>query len=201
MNTEPASSTAAPDESGDTRLSPVEAADAIADRLDPIEGDLSTGDRAELRRVAPDTPFTPILWKLLLDYGVEDPPPWWLPSADEREEEWGRRWATLVMGMAHCAGLHERENRYDRGEDFGATLYETGWAEDRLVRLLETPPDRLHEPLRRLAQYLSSKGQAADWTAGARLLFDTDEDAEKTRLAIARGFYRAEYEDEGAQSD
>ena len=29
----------------------------------------------------------------------------------------------------------------------------------------------------------------------------SDEDAEKTRLAIARGFYRAEYEDEGAQSD
>lgn len=196
-----ASSSTAPDDPSESRLSHVDAADAIAGRLDPIEGDLSTGDRAELRRIEPDTPFTPTLWKLLLDYGVEDPPPWWTPSSKEREEEWGRRWATLVMGMAHCAGLHERGNPYDRGEEFGETLYETGWAEARLVRLLETPPDRLHEPLRRLAQYLSSKGEAADWTAVARLLLDTDEDAEKTRLAIARGFYRAEYEDEKESSD
>ena len=199
MNAETTSSTADP--SADTRLSPVDAADAIAGRLHPEKGDLSTGDRAELRRIAPDTPFTPTLWNLLLHYGVDEPPGWWRPSVDDREEAWGRRWATLVMGMAHCAGLHERGNPYDRGEDFGETLYETGWAEDRLVRLLETPPERLHEPIRRLAQYLSSKGEAADWTAGARLLFNTDEHAEKTRLAIARGFYRAEYEDEDAQSD
>lgn len=195
------SSTTVPDDANEAQLSHPDAADAIAGRLDPIEGDLSTGDRAELRRISPDTPFTPTLWKLLLNYGVEDPPPWWKPSSDEREEEWGRRWATLVMGMAHCAGLHERGNPYDRGEEFGKTLYETGWAEDRLVRLLETPTERLHEPLRRLAQYLSSKGEAADWTAVARLLLDTDEDAEKTRLAVARGFYRAQYEDEEAQSD
>lgn len=196
-----ASSTAGADDVDESRLSHVDAADAIADRLDPDEGDLSTGDRAELRRISPDTPFTPTLWKLLLNYGVEDPPAWWNPSSDDREDEWGKHWATLVMGMTHCAGLHERGNPYDRGEEFGETLYETGWAEDRLVRLLETPPDRLHESLRRLAQYLSSKGEAADWTAVARLLLDTDEDAEKTRLAIARGFYRAEYEDEKESSD
>jgi CRISPR system Cascade subunit CasB len=196
-----ASSTAVPYDADKPQLSHPDAADAIAGRLAPIEGDLSTGDRAELRRISPHTPFTPTLWKLLLDYGVEDPPAWWNPSSDDREDEWGKRWATLVMGMAHCAGLHERGNSYDRGEKFGETLYETGWAEDRLVRLLETPPERLHEPLRRLAQYLSSKSQVADWTAVARLLLDTEEYAEKTRLAIARGFYRAQYEDEEAQSD
>lgn len=199
MNAEPASSTA--DDPSSSRLSPSDAADAVADRLDPNKGDLSTGDRAELRRIAPNTPFTPTLWKLLLQYGVEEPPPWWQPSVDDREQAWSRRWATLVMAMAHCAGLHARGSRYDRGEGFGATLYETGWAEDRVVRLLETPPERLHEPLRRLAQFLSSKGESADWTAVARLLFDTDEEADKTRLAVARGFYRAQYEDETEPSE
>jgi CRISPR system Cascade subunit CasB len=180
--------TADPEATGDgaERLSHADAAHEIAGRLHPDRGDLSNGDRAELRRISPEAPFTPTLWRLLLEYNIEEPPGWWRNGS----QVWEKRWATLVMGMAHCAGLH------DRSAPFGDALYDAGWAEGRLVRLLETPADRLHVPVRRLAQYLSSQSHPADWTAVSRLLFDSGEYAEETRLSIARDFYRAQYRDE-----
>jgi CRISPR system Cascade subunit CasB len=64
-------------------------------------GNLSTGDLAELRRISPEEPFTPPLWRVLLIFDLDNAPAW------INQKQWERHWATLMMGMAHCSGLHE----------------------------------------------------------------------------------------------
>ncbi|NBB84656.1 MAG: hypothetical protein GVY12_00305 [Bacteroidetes bacterium] len=110
---------------------------------------VSSGDRAELRRISPERPFTPALWKLLLDMDQHDAPPW------SAQEQWERRWATLLMGLAFCAELHD----YTRS--LGSALAEAGYSELRLVRLLRAEGEQLEVHLRRLAQY--PKSTSAAW--------------------------------------
>jgi len=151
------------------------AANAIAHRL-------PTGDVAQLRRLSPREPYAPAVWKLLLDCVPEA----WLAGPDREQKE--QRWAALFMGMAHAAGPH------DPGTPLGRALAESGWSELRFVRLMRARGDGLFEEVRRLAQYLSSKSQPADWTGMANLLLDQDgEWAERHRRAIARDYYRALY--------
>lgn len=146
---------------------------------DEYEGGISTADLAELRRIDPDQPYTPALWKILLEY---------VPEAHRRGLERERRWAILLMAMGMCAGLH------DPATPFGAALAEAEWSELRFVRLLRSRGDRLVKELRRLAQYLASKNQPANWVDAAWLLFVQDGDhAEMTRQRMARAYYRQLY--------
>lgn len=164
------------------RPSPSHATGSAAARL---RDSVSSGDRAELRRISPDRPFTPALWKLLLDMGQHEAPRW------IRQERWERRWATLLMGLAFCAELHD----YDRR--LGSALAEAGYSELRLVRLLRAEGEQLETHIRRLAQYLHSKQQAANWGEVANLLFyQSGETAEKVRLGIARSYFAAQYRQE-----
>ena len=151
------------------------------------ESGLSTGDMAELRRVEPDEPYTPALWKLMVDLDLEQTPGWL--SSEERET----RWAALMMGMAMNAGLHDYQT------PLGDALAEAGWSELRFVRLLRARGTRLVEEVRRMAQYLGSKDQRADWTDVGRLLFSQQGDAaDSYRRDIARKYYRALYRKEAA---
>lgn len=146
------------------------------------EGGVSTGDLAELRRIDPEEPYTPALWKLLLSR---------VPEQHRRGNESERRWAILLMAMAHCAGLHDPKTA------FGAALAEAGWSELRFVRLLRARGDNLDKELRRLAQYLASKKQHANWADAAWLLFVQDGDhAEETRQRIAKSYYTYQYASE-----
>ena len=153
---------------------------------------LSNGDRAELRRISPDRPFTPALWKVLLalegegaEVGVGD---------GQRE----RHWATLLMGMAFCVSPHENLHRY--GVPLGKALGEAGWTELRFVRLLRADGAALDVHIRRVAQYLASKSQSANWADVAYLLFTQSSGrADEVRLSIARSYYRALYEKEQAK--
>ncbi len=152
------------------------------------EGGMSSGQLAELRRISPENPFTPALWKLLYEYDLQDA---WM-GLDQNTYE--RRMATLLMGMAHCAGLH------DYGTPLGRALAESGWSELRFVRLMEARGETLEALIRRLAQYLSSKGQPANWVNVAWLLLGQDRDhAETTRLRISRDYYGALYRKETAE--
>ena len=110
------------------------------------KGVLSSGEKAELRRISPDEPFTPALWRLLLILNL-DKSPW------HKQQVWERRWATLMMGMAHCAGLHDYQT------SFGEALAEAGWSELRFVKLMRARGEILEKYLRRVAQFLSSKQQ------------------------------------------
>ena len=163
----------------DESISPSQAVNKAAFKLDPEnEKGLSSGDRAALRRIDPDTPVTPTLWKVLFDLKQDE-------SKGMPQTKWEQRWATLLMGMAHCAGLHD----YD--VPLGQALAEAGWAEPRFVRLLEADDETLPVLLRRMAQYLASKQQPANWDDVRKLLFyQSGETAENIRLSIARPYYR-----------
>lgn len=153
--------------------------------LHPQIGSLPTGDQAALRRVSTDRPVTPALWKVLLALRQGDSP------GGVGQHIWERRWALLLMGMAHCAGLHD----YDM--PLGEALATAGWSETRFVRLMEAGPDALPNLVRRMAQYLASKRQAANWDDVRRLLFyHHGETAEEIRLDIARTYYRTLYAQE-----
>lgn len=151
---------------------------------DPYAGGISTGDLAELRRIDPEEPFTPALWKILLEYH---------PNHEALDEEDERRWALLLMAMGNCAGLH------NRSVSFGAALAEAGWSELRFVRLMDATGDSLVKHLRRLSQYLASKDQPADWSDAAWLLFVQRDDegkrekANEIRQNIARDYYQRSY--------
>jgi len=149
------------------------------------DGALSTGELADLRRISPDQPFTPALWRILMMQDLDNSPPW------IRQELWERRWATLFMGMAHSAGLH------NYSISLGAALAEAGWSELRFVQLMRAKDETLETYLRRVAQFLSSKNQEANWTDVARLLFFQSGDAgERIRLSISRDYYSRLYSKE-----
>lgn len=161
---------------------PISASQAVgraAAMLHPETGSLPNGDRAALRRIDLDTPVTPTLWKVLFDLEQDEAPDW------IGQTKWEQRWSTLLMGMAHCAGLHD----YD--VPLGQALAEAGWAETRFVRLLEADEETLRVLLRRMAQYLASKQQSANWDDVRQLLFSHGSDfQEDVRLRIARPYYR-----------
>lgn len=143
---------------------------------------LSTGDLAELRRISPDEPFTPALWRILLMLDLEESPYW------IGQEKWERRWATLMMGMAYCSGLHN----YDI--PLGQALANAGWSELRFVQLMRASGTTLEKHLRRVAQFLSSKNQEGNWTDVAWLLFSqSGKSGEKVRLSISRNYYSTLY--------
>lgn len=149
---------------------------------------LSTGALAELRRISPQKPFTPSLWKLLLD--LDEAEPWGGLDRDTYE----RRMATLAMGMAYCAGLHSKKPL------LGHALAKAKWSELRFVRLMEARGETLEKLIRRMAQFLASKSQSANWVDVGWLLIGQDWDsAEATRLRISRSYYGRLYEQAQAQ--
>jgi len=150
-----------------------------------MEHYLSNGDLAQLRRASPATPYTPALWKVLLTHV----PPSWTggPKQDEKE----RLWAALLQGMAMTTGLH------DTNTPLGKALVQAGWSELRFVRLLQARGDGLVKEVRRLASFLASKSQMADWSDAAQLLLNQEgEWAEHHRRRIARKYYQELYQQE-----
>ena len=79
----------------------------------------------------------------------------------------------------------------------GRALVQAGWSELRFVRLMQVRGDDLVKDVRRLASFLASKSQTADWSDIAQLLFNQEgEWAERHRRRIARDYYKALYERE-----
>ena len=150
-----------------------------------MEHYLSNGDLAQLRRVSPEEPYSPALWKMLLSYVPES----WTrgPQQDEKE----RQWAAVLQGMAMTTGLH------DLNVPLGQALVKAGWSELRFVRLMQAQGDDLIKEVRRLASFLASKAQTADWSDIAQLLFNQEgEWAKRHRRRIARDYYHALYQQE-----
>jgi len=155
-----------------------------------IREHLGTGEVAELRRISPQDPYTPALWKLLLSYV----PDHWTAGRDRDEKE--RRWAGLFMGLALSGGLH------DPSVPFGRALAEAGWSPLRFVRLMRVRGDNLMEEVRRVAQYLNVKSQAANWAEAAELLlYQEGHRAESVRLHIARSYYRQRFRQDQNAND
>ena len=157
--------------------------------IHPDDGSLPNGDRAALRRVNPEAPVTPALWKVLHGLGIPEPDPQY-GTSEAATARYERNWGLLLMGMAHCAGLH------DYNVSLGKALALAGWSELRFTRIMEADDDTLPKLLRRMAQYLASKDQAANWADVAYLLFSNGEAAHDTRLRIARAYYSTLYQKE-----
>ncbi len=150
-----------------------------------MEHYLSNGDLAQLRRTSAANPYTPALWKVLLTHV---PPSW---TAGPKQDEKERFWATLLQGMAMTAGLH------DPHTPLGRALVQAGWSELRFVRLMQARGDGLVKEVRRLASFLASKSQMADWSDVAQLLLNQEgEWAEHHRRRIARKYYQELYQQE-----
>ncbi|MBS3762085.1 MAG: type I-E CRISPR-associated protein Cse2/CasB [Planctomycetes bacterium] len=155
-----------------------------------IDTQLGTGQVAELRRVSPDEPYSPTLWKLLLS----SVPKRFTSGAEQEKKE--ARWGALLMGMAITAGLH------DPHVPLGKALALAGWSELRFVRLMRDQEESLVERVRRLAHYLNSKSQAANWTDVARLLLNQEgEWAERHRVDISRSYYSTLYQQKQSENE
>jgi len=154
-----------------------------------MQNHLSNWDLAQLRRASPGAPYTPALWKVLLTYVPES----WTGGRKQDENE--RLWAALLQGMAMTAGLHDQNTR------LGRALVQADWSELRFVRLMQARGDALVKEVRRLASFLASKSQTANWSDIAQLLFNQEgERAEHHRRRIARNYYQALYRQENSSS-
>lgn len=154
------------------------------------EGVLSNGELAQLRRITPDQPYTPALWRILLLTESNK------TQAGLTQDIWERRWATLLMAMANNIGLHS----YDVA--LGEALANAGWSELRFVKLMKSKDEMLEMQMRQVARYLAGKNQVANWADAAKLLFyQNGVTADKVRLDISRNFYSTLYKIENPKQN
>jgi CRISPR system Cascade subunit CasB len=136
----------------------------------------STGDRAALKRMAPDQPPPLAFYRF---------------AFRELPENWERHraaWQTLTAAMALSSN---HGNPHNPKRPLGRVLAEQGYSEARLERLLAAEGDTLNTLLLRAARFLAAKGEAVDWADGARLLLTVSDDGrEQIRREIAGDFYR-----------
>ncbi|MCS6915939.1 MAG: type I-E CRISPR-associated protein Cse2/CasB [Myxococcales bacterium] len=131
-----------------------------------------TGERAQLKRMTPDTPPPLAFYRLAYRY---------LPEGWERRWE---AWMTLVAGLAIMgSGGHNPERRA------GQVLAESNYSEKRLERLLAAEDETLHSLLLRAVRFLAAKGAVVNWLDFAYLL-GLAGDPQYARMRIAQDYYR-----------
>lgn len=132
-----------------------------------------TGDRARLRRMAPNQPPPLAFTRFALSHLA----PGWEHQADD--------WAVLLAGLAIMA---PHAHRPDRG--LGRALAEAGYSETRLERLLNADGDTQRTLLLRAARFLAARTSPFNWTDAARLLLSREEGLrEQIRRRIAHDFF------------
>jgi CRISPR system Cascade subunit CasB len=155
------------------------------------EGGLSSGDRADLRRMDPLGPaLPPALWRLLTLPDVET------AIAGDRETA-ERAFAIVVQAIAE-AGVSGTA-------PVGRALAETGYAEARFVRLLRARGlEDVAFETRQAARWCAVKGAAFQITGFSRFVLDAALDrkhADSRGHAIARDYFAAPKADaQGAAS-
>lgn len=173
--------TGAPDEKGavEQEIDLRGRASAVGYFVTMLAENLGNGERAELRRAHPEEPYSPALWRLLA--GRDD----LRVASDEDVARWGVFLAALSQGYE----LH------DWKAPLGQALHEAGYSELRLTRLLRASPEQLSSEVRGVARFISSKRVKVNWAELADLLFNApdEESGKRTRRAIARRYYSAEY--------
>ena len=162
----------------------------IGNTIESIESpEFTTGESASLRRMDPASPNSSAFWKLMSQRGMP-------------EQAGVEKWALIMHGialMAHGAG-NGRAHR--PRTPVGRTLYlgsaqqpvDRGfYSEDRLATLLTARGPALRRLLARLFRILANEGCSFNWREMAWFILNegyNEEDAEKSRIEIARGYYR-----------
>ena len=162
--------------------------DVITNTVEAIEAkEMSTGDKASLRRMNPASPNSAVFWKLMSQRGISR-------NADVR------KWGLIMHGMAlmsHAAGqAHNARIRVGRALYEGDGSRPPFYSEDRLSTLFAARGTALQSILARLFRMLASQRCAFNWREMAWFILNEGSDeqrADEARIEIARAYYRAEY--------
>lgn len=160
----------------------VKAAQALEETLEQQMGRIAgmisserfpTGERAALRRMAPDHSLPLSFYRFAFSYL----PAGWEHAIDD--------WTTLVAGIALMT-----PNAYSSQVGFGKALAEAGYSEFRLERLLAAGYGVRRTLFLRSIRFLAAKSKPFNWAEGARFLLTKSEGKRETlNLRIARDFY------------
>ena len=158
--------------------------------IETLEGaEITTGEKASLRRMDIENPNSATFWRLMSQRGIPR-------TADIR------KWGLIMHGIALMA--HGGRLAHNPHLSVGRVLYLGGaqqpgdkgfYSADRLATLLAARGPTLHRLLARLFRILANEGCAFDWHEMARFILNeghNEEQAEQSRIRIARGYYRTE---------
>lgn len=156
--------------------------------IESIEGaDLTTGEKASLRRMEISSPNSPIFWELMTQREMPR-------SANIK------KWGLIMHGIALMA--HGASHAHNPRLRVGKSLYLGGeqqpgergfYSEDRLATLLAARGEILHRLLARLFRMLANEGCAFNWHEMAWFILNEgwkEGEAEKSRIEFARAYYR-----------
>ena len=171
----------------------VRVTDRLASRLDPQrtanEGGLSTGEVADLRRIDVTKGVDEAcatFWRIVIEELESEEIALVQPQA---EEDQLTPWLAILRTWAELAGLHRRSR------PLGEALEAAHVSEMRLVRLLRSEGDELHDQLRKVAHQLRSAAEPVDFVDIANLVLSgRSERGETVRRRIASRYFRAELE-------
>jgi len=144
--------------------------------------DHRSGDLAALRR--PDLATSAAFWKVYAECIHAKEAPF------SRTAEGEDAWATLVRALAIGTPIHQNSGRAGQA---GEALATANYSEARFVRLLRARGTRLHEEVTAAARFLTSKGQPADLTSLAPLLFFEPTRQDRSRKALASSYFSTQY--------
>lgn len=159
----------------------------VTNIIEAIESqEMTTGEKADLRRMEFDDPNCSVFWRLISQRGM---------PGNMEIEKWGLITHGIAL-MAHGAGLAHRPRIA-----VGQALYQGGesrvpfYSEDRLATLLSARGPTLRRLLTRLFRMLANEGCAFNWREMAWFILndglDSEEEADKSRMEIAQAYYRA----------
>ena len=185
-------------ESG-SRPIPANFRDIITNITETIESkEMTTGEKASLRRMDPGNPDSAVFWKLISQRGMP------------RNLDVGK-WGLITNGialMAHTAGLAHSPRRpvgQALYEGYGDRTARAFYSDDRLSTLLAATGPTLHRLLGRLFRMLANERCTFNWREMAWFILNegcNEEETDKARIRIARAYYRAERRSaQSAESD
>ena len=155
---------------------------------DQYSGSLTKGDLANLRRMSLDDP-DPVAIRLMTS---EDTLAAWVTN-----DAIFRKWVLVLHGLALMTPKSSGNgsiSAHDGGTPVGRALFQAGYSETRLNRLLTAREGMLHTLLSRMFRMMAAADQRFSWREMARFIRNSDFDeiqAEQRRRRIASNYYRA----------
>jgi CRISPR system Cascade subunit CasB len=135
---------------------------------------IGPGERAELRRLDVEHPYSPAFWKIMTA---------WVGSSHTPTSE--TRWAIALSGFARMGPPLNK-----RGARLGQALASADYSETRLLKLLRVKGPTFADTVRRLCSFLAAKAEPVDWVELASFILTVDEQkADEARRRIARDYY------------
>ena len=155
---------------------------SIARRL--TRQDVTPGDIARLKRMAPESPTERIFWEACISLGIDNAAPGLVET-----------WAGIFQMIAKGTKINETAavSPHDGTVPFGRALAIGGYSESRLKTLLNAGESSVADLLDRATGFLYANGERFNWNDAARLAMTKHrrvEDRERDRMKVARDYYR-----------